>query len=206
MKKIRRKWEDSGVPIRGFLQLAQCLQADGGVYDTRIGRFMNVSWVMSRQYRYLVDVLNRCVLHYPRITEQHFLRTINRLAKDKKKARQNMIGSSTAKLREAVVEMRGLCEQIKLLYTDYPSEVHDIIRKANAALSAQPRECDRFDHWQADDLHAAFVKYCNECDCPMGCVHRKGMEGLLDVRCASILGCFARFALSKASKEREVKK
>ena len=46
------------------------------------------------------------------------------------------MASDNAKLREAVVEMRELCEQIKLLYTDYPSEVHDIIRKANAALAA----------------------------------------------------------------------
>ena len=74
----RRKWEDSGMPIRGFNQLAQCLQANGGVYDTRIGRFMNLSWVVSQQYRYLVDALNRGVLHYPRITEQHLRRVIDK--------------------------------------------------------------------------------------------------------------------------------
>lgn len=74
------------------------------------------------------------------------------------------------------------------------------------ALAAPPRECDRFaDDLQADDLHEAFVKHCNDCDCPMGCVYRMEMKGLLDVRCASILKCFARFALSEATKEEGVK-
>lgn len=74
------------------------------------------------------------------------------------------------------------------------------ILKARDALAEPPRECDRFaDEKWADALHAAFIEYCNGCDCPMGCDHRKNPRFLLDGNCASILKCFARFALSKAT-------
>lgn len=48
-----------------------------------------------------------------------------------------------------------------------------------------------------DALHEAFVEHCNECDCPMGCIHRRETDPrlLLDTRCASILDCFARFVV-----------
>ena len=68
------------------------------------------------------------------------------------------------------------------------------------ALASPARECDRFaDEKQADALHAAFIEYCNGCDCPMGCIHRKDPRFLLNANCASIMKCFARFALSKAT-------
>lgn len=76
-----------------------------------------------------------------------------------------------------------------------PTVLEDVVLPA---LSAPPRECDMFaDEKQADALHAAFIKYCNGCDCPMGCDHRKNPRFLLDGNCASILKCFARFALSR---------
>ena len=78
--------------------------------------------------------------------------------------------------------------------------VFDCRDKLSAALAEPPRECDRFaDENQADALHAAFIEYCNGCDCPMGCDHRKNPRFLLDGNCASIMKCFARFALSKAT-------
>ena len=119
-----------------------------------------------------------------------------------------MEANNNAKLREA---LRFLIENESTLFEADLSNgelelLHQIVDRARAALAAPARECDRFDDdLQADGLHEAFVKYCNDCDCPIGCIHRRKMEGLLDVRCASILNCFARFALSKASNETEVK-
>ena len=70
-----------------------------------------------------------------------------------------------------------------------------------AALEAPARECDAFkSELRADDLHAAFVKYCDGCDCPMGCIHRRLPAGQ-DAANLPILNCFARFVLSKKSKE-----
>lgn len=69
------------------------------------------------------------------------------------------------------------------------------------ALSAQARNCDRYEsEYDSDRLHADFVKYCNDCDCPMGCIYRKDTRNMLDLNCASILKCFARFALAAAKK------
>ena len=47
-----------------------------------------------------------------------------------------------------------------------------------------------------ESLHSAFVKHCNECDCPMGCILRKDTRNLLDTNCASILMCFAQFVVN----------
>lgn len=49
-----------------------------------------------------------------------------------------------------------------------------------------------------DSLHAAFVKHCNKCNCPMECIHRQYNlpSAMLDTRCASILKCFARFVVN----------
>jgi hypothetical protein len=71
------------------------------------------------------------------------------------------------------------------------------------ALAAPARNCDKYaDKFCEDMLHADFVKYCNDCDCPMGCVHRKDTRCMLDTRCASILKCFSRFVLQKAEAEK----
>ena len=53
-------------------------------------------------------------------------------------------------------------------------------------------------------LHSAFVEHCNECDCPMGCIHRKDTRTMLDPNCASILVCFARFVVQ--NKKRKARK
>lgn len=63
-----------------------------------------------------------------------------------------------AKLREALKDIGRIVEQIRLLYSDFPSEIHAIARKANAALAAPPRNCDRFkDASDAWDAYDAFV-------------------------------------------------
>ena len=46
------------------------------------------------------------------------------------------------KLREALKDIGRLVEQIHFLYSDYPSEIHEIARKVNAALAAPVRNCD----------------------------------------------------------------
>ena len=60
-----RKWMDGGVPILSFDTLNESLRLYGGVWDTRIGRFMNRAWVYSQQYRYLLSCLERLCFHYP---------------------------------------------------------------------------------------------------------------------------------------------
>lgn len=81
-----------------------------------------------------------------------------------------------------------------------------ILEIIDDALAAPPRECDKYEnHLEEDGLLAAFKKHCDECDCPMGCIHRR-LPTRGDSRDLPILGCFARFALSKVSKESEVAK
>ncbi len=67
--------------------------------------------------------------------------------------------------------------------------------KIEAALSVPARNCDV---GTANDLHAAFVRHCDACNPPGGCCHRKDVRGMLSVNCASILKCFARFAIATA--------
>ncbi len=63
--------------------------------------------------------------------------------------------------------------------------------------------------FMARSLHKAFVDYCNKCDanCPMGCCYRRDWQRLdpLEPSCASMLGCFARFVLSKADDKEDRK-
>lgn len=72
------------------------------------------------------------------------------------------------------------------------SRIAELGRVARAALSAPARNCDV---GTANDLHAAFVRHCDACNPPGGCCHRSDIRGMLDTGCASILKCFARFAL-----------
>ena len=126
----------------------------------------------------------------------------------------SVVGNA-AMLREALAAIISGYEKADLCDKHYGEWCHDpaiacanaplckAIHAARAALAEPPRECDRFaDDLQADGLHEAFVKHCNDCDCPI-CIHRMEMKGLLDVRCASILTCFASFALSEADTEKE---
>ena len=46
------------------------------------------------------------------------------------------------KLREALKDIGRLVEQIHFLYSDYPSEIHDIARKVNAALAEPVKNCE----------------------------------------------------------------
>lgn len=59
------------------------------------------------------------------------------------------------------------------------------------ALADAPRNCDV---GTPEEQHARFVSYCDGCDCPMGCDHRKNFAGILRPECSSILKCFARWA------------
>ena len=46
------------------------------------------------------------------------------------------------KLREALKDIWRLVEQIHFLHSDYPSEIHDIARKVNAALAEPVKNCE----------------------------------------------------------------
>ena len=119
-------------------------------------------------------------------------------------AENSSVVGNVAKMREALVALSAWAKVVKDNPKDKTAiECAEFVEETIKAALAEPaRECDRFaDDLQADGLHEAFVNYCNDCDCPMGCIHRMEMKGLLDVRCASILKCFARFALSEASPE-----
>ena len=63
------------------------------------------------------------------------------------------------KLREALKDIWRLVEQIHFLYSDYPSEIHDIARKVNAALAEPVKNCDV---GTADEQSARFDKFCHE--------------------------------------------
>lgn len=64
-------------------------------------------------------------------------------------ARKRERGDS-AKQREALKDIVRIVEQIRLLYSDFPYEIHDIARKARAALAAPPRNCDKVKtSWEA---------------------------------------------------------
>ena len=98
-----------------------------------------------------------------------------------------------AKMREALKHILALAKAKGLF---------EIQSLAETALAKPPRNCDRFvDEKQADALHKAFTEYCNRCDCPMGCDYRKNPRFLLDTNCASIMKCFARFALPRATEQ-----
>ena len=71
------------------------------------------------------------------------------------------------------------------------NEISEIEQAAKAALTTPPRNCDV---GTAEEQHARFVSYCDRCDCPMGCDHRKSFIGVLKPECASILKCFTRWA------------
>jgi len=76
------------------------------------------------------------------------------------------------KLREALKDIGRLVEQIHFLYSDYPSEIHEIARKVNAAL-AEPvknyevgtveEQMKRFDKFCDSNTHGVVCSY----DCPL---------------------------------------
>ena len=69
-----------------------------------------------------------------------------------------------------------------------PVEIRDLAR---AALAKPPRNCDV---GTAEEQHQRFIDYCNACNCPMGCIHRKEFIGMLDTQCASMLKCYIRWS------------
>ena len=75
-----------------------------------------------------------------------------------------------AKQREALKDIVRLVEQIRLLYSDFPHEIHDIARKARAALAAPPRNCDvGTAEEQAERLHRFCISQdCATCPCDIG--------------------------------------
>lgn len=74
------------------------------------------------------------------------------------------------KLREALKDIGRLVEQIHFLYSDYPSEIHEIARKVNAAL-AEPvkngevgtakEQSERYNAFCYD--HRTYEKCCGGC-------------------------------------------
>lgn len=98
------------------------------------------------------------------------------------------------KIREALVAVQKKIEHLCGSFNVPNSlvagrmEINGII---NAAISEPPRQCDV---GTAEEQHRRFIDYCNTCDCPMGCIHRKEFTGMLDTRCASMLKCYIRWA------------
>lgn len=127
---------------------------------------------------------------------------------------------NAAKLREAASDLASIFDCDIQFLERHAKELRDTgaygggiiehilhsIRLAKEALATPARECDKYEnHLEEDGLLAAFKKHCDECDCPMGCIHRR-LPTRGDSRDLPILGCFARFALSKVSQESEVAK
>ena len=109
--------------------------------------------------------------------------------------------------REAVgnaAKMREALETISKCDISKEEDCYTLYRVCEAALSAPPRNCDRFkSEYDYDKLHEAFVKHCDSCNCPMGCIHRRDTRCMLDTRCGSILKCFAKFVLAEAEGEQK---
>ena len=61
------------------------------------------------------------------------------------------------KLREALKDIGRLVEQIHFLYSDYPSEIHEIARKVNAALAEPVKNCEV---GTADEQKKRFSDFC----------------------------------------------
>ena len=74
------------------------------------------------------------------------------------------------KMREALKDIGRLVEQIHFLYSDYPSEIHEIARKVNAALAAPARNCEvGTTEEQAKRLHRFCISQdCVTCPCDRG--------------------------------------
>lgn len=71
--------------------------------------------------------------------------TVQELAHRLKSALKRERGDC-AKLRKALKDIGRIVEQIRLLYSDYPIETHEIARKASAALAAPARNCDVYNN------------------------------------------------------------
>ena len=118
------------------------------------------------------------------------------VVKEQSKRSQREIGNA-AKMREALEGVRDWL----VVHNAYVDTEREIV-KLNAALAEPPRNCDRFkSEYDYDKLHEAFVKHCDSCNCPMGCIHRRDTRCMLDTRCGSILKCFAKFVLAEAEGE-----
>lgn len=103
------------------------------------------------------------------------------------------------KLREALGVARELL--LPQCHYDIPYSKNCVaaVEKIDSALAEPPRNCDRFkSEYDYDKLHEAFVKHCDSCNCPMGCIHRRDTRCMLDTRCGSILKCFAKFVLAES--------
>lgn len=109
------------------------------------------------------------------------------------KREREAVGNA-AKMRKALEGVRDWL----VVHNAYVDTEREIV-KLNAALAEPPRNCDRFkSEYDSDKLHEAFVKHCDSCNCPMGCIHRRDTRCMLDTRCGSILKCFAKFVLAEA--------
>lgn len=61
------------------------------------------------------------------------------------------------KMREALKDIGRLVEQIHFLYSDYPSEIHEIARKVNAALAEPVKNSEV---GTAEEQGERFSAYC----------------------------------------------
>lgn len=120
-----------------------------------------------------------------------------------KELREIKVGNA-AKMRAALNMLLGVFDSGLVEYSDAcdhsdTAQIQYVLDKAGEALSAPARNCDRFkSEYDYDKLHEAFVKHCDSCNCPIGCIHRRDTRCMLDTRCGSILKCFAKFVLAEA--------
>ena len=75
------------------------------------------------------------------------------------------------KLREVLKDIGRLVEQIHFLYSDYPSEIHEIARKVNAALAEPVRN---YEVGTADEQQTRHCAWCR----------KHGIDGDNEVNCA----------------------
>ena len=111
----------------------------------------------------------------------------------------------SSKLRQAVSRLVREIEDGMLVEVSSKFEcdlAKTLLVDVKSALAEPLRNCDRFkSEYDYDKLHEAFVKHCDSCNCPMGCIHRRDTGCMLDTRCGSILKCFAKFVLAEAKGE-----
>lgn len=64
----RKKWCDSGIPLVNLDCIDASLNLYGGVWSVACRKFLNMAWVYSQQYRYLLACLKRGFFTYPHPT------------------------------------------------------------------------------------------------------------------------------------------
>ena len=77
-----RKWENSNIPIRSFVDLQMALYSYGGIWmETICGRLFNKAWVVNQQYNYLVRMISAGRFFFPKLTDHYISKNKRKSAK-----------------------------------------------------------------------------------------------------------------------------